>query len=75
MLHPGYHSDGIVPESHRLPFSSGKRPNLFSAAKGRLCELSVIIAQFIRSVNKGIVGLSAFLIENVKTWEAPHGGG
>lgn len=33
MLHPGYHSDGIVPESHRLPFSSGKRPNLFSAAK------------------------------------------
>ena len=33
MLHPSYHSDGIVPESHRLPFSSGKRPNLFSAAK------------------------------------------
>ena len=33
MLHPGYHSDGIVPESHRLPFSSGKRPNLFSAAQ------------------------------------------
>lgn len=33
MLHPGYHSDGIVPESHRLPFSSGNCPNLFSAAK------------------------------------------